>query len=83
MSLSDKERAALAAELARLTPEGLNLLHGKFQEVKRSLEDANTVFPETRDFLNARGLTHVSQLDRQGLEDLRRHLESALAKLVK
>ena len=81
MSLSDEEKDALKRVLMRCSPEELEKLHGKLQKAKRSLENANSVFPETRAFLNARGLTHVSQLDRQGLEDLRRHLESVLAKL--
>ncbi|MFA6603336.1 MAG: hypothetical protein WCT10_00675 [Patescibacteria group bacterium] len=73
MSLSDEKKKALAEELDRL--------HGKLQVIKRDLENANSGFAETQVFLNARGLTNVSQLDRQGLEDLRRHLESVLAKL--
>jgi len=81
MALSDKDKKDLAEALMKLSPAELDRLHDRLKETKRSLEDANSAFPETQSFLRQRGLTNVSQLDAQGLEDLRMHLEQVLAKL--
>ena len=43
-----------------------------------NLQDANSAFPETKKFLQARGLRNVSQLDVLGQKDLRTHLECIL-----
>ena len=50
--------------------------------ILRSLENANSQFPATRNFLRSRGLEHVSELDAKGIEDLRRHLMQTLADLT-
>lgn len=78
MALSDDDRRKLADGLASLPDEalgevkqGLGTLHGE-------LMDANSQFPETKKFLATRGLTHVKQLDRQGMEDLKAHLQAVL-----
>ncbi|KPJ85112.1 hypothetical protein AMJ57_04265 [Parcubacteria bacterium SG8_24] len=38
-----------------------------------------SAFPATREFLERRGLTDISQLDPQGRQELRRHLAALLA----
>ena len=43
-----------------------------------NLKDLNSVFPETKKFLQARGLCNVGQLDVSGQKDLRTHLECVL-----
>ena len=40
----------------------------------RNLQDLNSQFSATREFLMLQGLEHVSQLDQQGLKDLEEHL---------
>ena len=45
----------------------------------RKLDDLNSRFPETREFLEARGLTNVSQLDAEGKAALEAHLKKVLA----
>lgn len=58
-------------------------------ESKEKLEDAlerlqrlNSSFPATREFLEARGLDSVAQLDRQGVNELREHLQKVYKRLV-
>jgi hypothetical protein len=41
----------------------------------------NSAFPATLEFLKARGLSHVSQLNRQGVRELTAHLERVLRNL--
>jgi hypothetical protein len=48
---------------------------GQLRELRDRLQDLNTAFPETKKFLTRRGLDHVSQLDAQGLKDLREYLQ--------
>jgi hypothetical protein len=47
----------------------------------RILDEVNSNFPATRDFLAARGLTLVSQLDEKGREELQAHLIQTLKNL--
>ncbi len=44
-----------------------------------TLDTLNSSYPETRKFLEARGLTKVSQLDAAGRLELVQHLRAALA----
>lgn len=43
-----------------------------------NLEDLNSAFPETKKFLQERGLCNVKQLDASGKKDLQNHLECIL-----
>lgn len=52
----------------------LDILH----KVSDLLQDVNSIFPETQNFLRSKGLTHVSQLDEQGLKDLQKYLQMIL-----
>lgn len=52
----------------------LDILH----KVANLLQDVNSVFPETQNFLRSRGLNHVSQLDEQGLKELQKYLQMVL-----
>ena len=47
----------------------------------RILDEVNSNFPATRDFLAVRGLTLVSQLDEKGREELQAHLIQTLSDL--
>ena len=78
MALSDDDKRKLAEGLSQYSDgalgeikEGLDKLHGE-------LMDANSQFPATQEFLASRGLTHVKQLDRQGIKDLAAHLQAVL-----
>src|SRR3989344_1791345 len=48
----------------------------------RTIEDVNSMFPATQDFLRARGLTNIRELDDAGREELRKHLQLELQKLT-
>jgi hypothetical protein len=50
--------------------------------LRNRLQDVNSTFPETKKFLTGRGLDHVSQLDPQGLEDLREYLQGVYKRSV-
>ena len=52
----------------------------KLAALNEKLDILNSSFPATQDFLRARGLTRVSQLDASGREQLERYLLSVLAK---
>ena len=43
-----------------------------------ALEDLNSNYPATREFLKARGLTNVREFDVAGREELRQYLERTL-----
>jgi hypothetical protein len=49
--------------------------NGRLRDLRDRLQDLNTAFPETKNFLTGRGLDHVSQLDAQGLKDLQEYLQ--------
>lgn len=48
------------------------------EQQREVLEDANSLFPATKSFLQERGLTNVRQLDAQGRKDLELHLRKTL-----
>jgi len=79
MSGSEKDRTELTKALSKLEPEELDKLHQGLLKTKSSLEDLNSAYPTTQEFLRQRGLTNVRELDAQGREDLKRHLEGTLA----
>ena len=45
------------------------------EELLHSMEDFNSEYPETKKFLESKGLTHVSQLDKQGQKELAEYLQ--------
>lgn len=53
-------------------------LNGRLMDLRDRLDDINSAYPSTKAFLETRGLTKVSQLDDQGMQDLRSHLEERL-----
>lgn len=77
MAQRPEELAELADTIER---ENLKLtaLRVRKERELASLKDAVSSYPETRDFLKARGLTHIGQLDAQGIRELRAHLERVL-----
>lgn len=62
------------------TPEETDLdkLHRSLKQLNTGLENLNSAYPETKRFLEARGLTNVRQLDKQGLDELKAHLTEEL-----
>jgi hypothetical protein len=53
-----------------------------FEKLRTKLQDLNSQYPATRRFLYSRGLKHVSQLDTQGMKDLREYLMGEYKKLL-
>lgn len=65
--------------------EALGSIQTSLQSIRRSLEiidELNSSFPYTKEFLAARGVTRVSQLDEQGKFDLQEHLRITLRNLL-
>lgn len=81
--MDEKQKAALAAALSGLSDQQLADVDASARRTLAALEDANSAFPATKEFLEARGLTNVRQLDAQGLQELRAHLEGILQGLCK
>ena len=81
--MDENDRTALAAALAALPQDKLDEIDAQARKTLASLEDANSAFPATQEFLRARGLTNVRQLDAQGNQELREHLERILQALCK
>ena len=52
------------------------------EKLRNKLQDMNSQYPATRQFLYSRGLTHVSELDAQGMKDLREYLTGEYKKLL-
>ena len=60
---------------------------GRAEELFNEVNEQQALFisslPPTKEFLESRGLTCISQLDEQGREDLFTHLENLRASLAK
>jgi hypothetical protein len=82
-NMDEKDKAALTASLAALPQDKLDEFEAQARRTLESLEDANSAFPATQEFLRARGLTHMRELDAQGRKELREHLERTLQELCK
>jgi len=81
MALDPKDRDSLIKDLSKLNDGQLAEIKGKLTKLRDSLDDLNSAFPETRKFLEARGLARVSQLDESGRQELTAHLQALLAKI--
>lgn len=73
-----RQRGDFIAALMTLSPETFAQLHTALESLRDRLGDVNSGFPATREFLAARGLTHVDQLDADGRNALTAHLERLL-----
>lgn len=47
----------------------------RLEKLLDELKDLNSSYPATQEFLQARGLTHVNELDKQGTQELIAHLK--------
>ena len=68
-------------ELNKLLAErntSMGVLIERLKSSNSSLEDVNSSFPATQEFLAQRGLLHVRELDRKGYADLIRFLTAKL-----
>jgi hypothetical protein len=65
--------SSLTGFTIRETP--LSRARKDLKKLKTKLQDLNSQYPETQKFLYKKGLTHVSQLDREGMKELRDYLE--------
>lgn len=74
--MGKKDRDATSVSFEELKRLQLNL-----EEVKKKTEDLNSLFPETKKFLEERGMTHIRELNKQGLKELREHLEKRLKEI--
>lgn len=81
MAIDPKDREILVQGLSALDDDQLAEVKGKLTKLRDSLDDLNSAFPETKRFLEARGLTKVSQLDEAGRQALTEHLQAVLAKI--
>lgn len=72
----------LSASLVLMNDETLPKYNKALTELRDCLNDANSAFPATKAFLQARGLSNVSQLDKQGLVELTKHLENTLSATI-
>ena len=81
--MDEETRRGLTELLLEATPQQLREIHAACAETLRDLQDLNTAFPATQEFLRERGLTHVRELDAQGLEDLKSHLQKIHDRLYK
>jgi hypothetical protein len=66
----------------KIRPKPVISTTGQLRQLRDRLQDLNTAFPETKKFLTRRGLDHVSQLDSQGLKDLREYLQGVYKRSV-
>ena len=82
MALSDDDKRKLAEGLATMSDDELADIKSGLDRLHDGLMDANSQYPETQKFLASRGLTHVKQLDRQGIRDLTEHLKTVLARIT-
>ena len=88
MALSGKDRERLEKTEEAADAAISNILaameqgEGALKERLRCLQDVNSKFPETQEFLRARGLEHVSELDEDGIKELEAHLREVLKKLT-
>lgn len=62
----------------KMLGDALDELHQRLQKCSKDLGDLNSAFPATKTFLEARGLRSVNELDKNGLRELRKHLEDTL-----
>lgn len=82
MALSDDDKKKLIVDLMERDPDELDDILEQGKRVRDRLMDLNSEFPETRKFLAGRGLTHVSELDKKGFEELMEHLRDVLRGLI-
>lgn len=52
------------------------------ERMLRRLEDVNSFYPATQQFLRERGLEHVSELGHDGRQELVTHLQQILKRMV-
>ncbi len=48
----------------------------------KKLEEVNSFYPATQQFLRSRGLEHVSELGTDGRQELLAHLQGLLSRMV-
>ena len=80
---SNEELLAAAARSHELMDDPLVIDLPAMKEHLKTLDDLNSRFPATADFLRARGLTHMSQLDAAGNSALKQHLLAMLDTLTR
>ena len=81
---NDKLNQALKEGLKKLDvlAEQMTAAGEKLKGAIETIDKVNSSFPETKAFLEARGLTSVSQLDAKGRQELTEHLEKRLTEIV-
>lgn len=78
MPLTNEEKDGIRAILERMPDNVLEVTRENAEQLVSDLEDLNSMFPATKEFLTARGLTNVRQLDKRGREELVAHLQNVL-----
>ena len=62
--------------------DNLKKAHEALARLAEELDEMNSAYPATREFLRQRGLTRVSQLDETGRQELTEHLQRLLQQLT-
>lgn len=82
-SIRELDKESMQELAKRLGDERkLNQILENFAKIRDNLADLNSQFPATREFLEARGLKHVNELDKDGLKELEDYLRNKLSQLV-
>ena len=73
-----EEKLLLAALKAKATAVSMTAAAAQTKELKENMTRMNSIFPETKKFLEAKGLSSVSELDEAGREELVQHLRGCI-----
>jgi hypothetical protein len=65
-----------------MSNEKLTAIGESARQLLNDLDAANSSFPATKEFLHARGLTKVSQLNAQGKTELTKYLSDVLKRIA-
>ncbi len=78
MALIDEDRDRVLRALVAMSNSMLEITRESSERLLRDLEDTNSSFPATQEFLKSHGLTNVRQLDKTGKAELMAHLKNTL-----
>ena len=77
-----KDPALILKEGLEKLGEQIEELERKSKELLKNLQDRNSQFPETKKFLESKGLSHVRELDSNGIGELETYLLSVYKQIL-
>ncbi len=80
MALTKQEEETIANDLDYVSTENLRKLRASLEHYSDILEDMNSQYPATQEFLKLHGKTHVRELDQHGRQELLEYLHKTLQK---